>query len=223
MRNLPHPDVGVEELRSLGSDLDAQKASPRVAHEEHHGPARTAPGGRPSPRWHRRSVAKWSWCSAGVATEGHARPALLPPDHREVPFQPRGMRAFRKNSGMPGPPCRNRRTGFEGSVLWMIMPCRTPLISTNTRSERLPGIGRPASSRSGGGRPGLSMTSSPARLKSPTKVTSKIPVISRTAAPVSPGPPLDPVVPHQPTSIDLEANGFPRDGRARLPGCWACR
>lgn len=60
------------------------------------------------------------------------------------------------------------------------MRCGTPPISTVTRSERLPGIGLPAASVSGGGIPGLRSHRTTAATRRPARTVRRVQVTTRT-------------------------------------------
>src|SRR5690349_10464237 len=82
-----------------------------------------------------------------AGTVGKPRTPLFPPGHREIVLQPGGVPL--REEVLRHPPCRKSSTGCAGSLLWMNIPCRMPLMLTKTFSEMLPGGGRPFSSRRG--------------------------------------------------------------------------
>jgi hypothetical protein len=81
------------------------------------------------------------------------RPALVPPDDRDVVLQSRRGAFSQEILGHARSPCRNSSTGLVASRLTMNIPCRTPWTSMKTFSDRLPATGRRVPSTTGAGAP----------------------------------------------------------------------
>ena len=143
VHHLSYANVGAVGLRCTGCGLQPGECAPRMRHQ----PDLLFAEAIPQVVSHRQRVGyellqrHRFWRDTG--TVGETSAALFPPDHREVSFQ---ARRYRRKKVFGRPPCRNSSTGCAGSVLWMNIPCRAPLISAKTFSEPRPRSGRPSSS-----------------------------------------------------------------------------